>query len=189
MKFDVPVRTTHKIITHDEYFDGICPFCSSTDMITRTSRYREIPDLGSPVEEVIVRVEVATYFCKDCKMYFSPEHPLYPPKFEYSRAIIEYALARSHYANASGNAIAHDLALLHQVHVAPKTIYSWIDHYGTEFTKTKTEATPQKLPKQIQSITVDGTFLNLGKQLIGKKKDVESLSVIKIADNRYWLMW
>jgi len=189
MKFDKPVITTCKSFPLEEYFDGNCSFCGSQELVVRSSRTREVPDLGTLREKVIARISVATLECKDCNMTFSPEHPLYPPKYEYSQAIIEHALGRSHYSNATGNEIARDLALLHQVQVSPKTIYGWFTKHGAAFTKAKLDASPQALPDHIKSITIDGSYVNLGKKLIGKKKAVDSLSVTRLADGRYLLMW
>ena len=188
MEFGIPVRTTYKDISADEYFDGKCLFCASTRLKIRTSRIRQVPDLGSPSEKVIARLDVVTYHCQGCDREFTPEHPLYPPKFEYSRAIIEAALIRYHYQNASGKAIVRDLALVHHVQVSEATVYSWLKEHSPEFLKAKLAEQPEKLPNNIKAITIDGSYVNLGKEIIGKKKDVESFSVTKLEDGRFLLM-
>jgi transposase len=189
MKFDYPVETNYKIISLEDYFDEQCVFCDSMAIFRRSSRVREIPDLGSMKEKVIVKLTVVRIECKKCKSAFTPEHPRYPPKYEYSRAIIEYALARSFYHNASVNEIVRDLKLLHQVEIPKKTVYGWMTKLGPTFTKTRLEEQPDFLPEHIKSITVDGTFVNHGKKVIGKKKAVKSLSVTKLVDGRYLLTW
>ncbi|MHA1169320.1 MAG: transposase family protein, partial [Candidatus Hodarchaeales archaeon] len=106
MKFDKPVKQVFKDTGDKDFFDEKCPFCGSTELVIRSSRIREIPDPGSTVKQVIIRLRVTTFRCKGCNKNFTPEHPLYPPKFEYSHDIIEYSLTRYHYHNASGNVIA-----------------------------------------------------------------------------------
>ncbi|MHA1168475.1 MAG: hypothetical protein ACTSRU_11680 [Candidatus Hodarchaeales archaeon] len=189
MKFDKPVKRVFKDISHEDFFDGKCPFCGSTDLVTRTSRVRELADLGSTVEKVIVRLVVTTFRCKECSKTFTPEHPLYPPKFEYSHAIIEYSLTRYHYHNVSGNIIARDLALLHNISVSEATVYSWLKQHSPEFLKSKLDRDQTDIPGTIKAITVDGTFVATGKDIIGKKKHVDSLSVTKLASGEYLLMW
>ena len=189
MDFGIPVRTTYKDIRSDDYFEGQCPFCDSKRLDIRTSRIREVLDLGSTSEKVMVRLDVVTFHCKKCDRLFTPEHPLYPPKYEYSQAIIEYALTRFHYHNASGKVIAWDLTTLHQVPVSEATVYSWLKKHSPEFLQVKLAQQPDRLPEHIKAITVDGTYVNLGKEVIGKKKHVESFSVTKLKDGRYLLMW
>jgi len=45
------------------------------------------------------------------------------------------------------------------------------------------------LPQNIQAISVDNTYTNISKDIIGEKKGVESLSVTKLDDSRFLLMW
>lgn len=124
MKFDREIETIYKYIAPNQYFDGICPFCSSKEMKIRSSRIRTIQDLGTTSKKVIIRLEVQTIECKIFSAKFSPDHPAYPSKYEYSKDIMEYALTRYNYHNISGNAIARDLALLHNVQVSEATVYS-----------------------------------------------------------------
>ena len=189
MEFKRLIRTTIRTVELNDYFEGKCPLCYSNDLFIRSSRIRILPDLGSPVEKVIIHLTVATIGCKSCEVEFSPEHPDYPPKYEYSQTIIEYALTRYHYHNTSGNVIARDLATLHQVQIPEETIYSWLKRLSPEFLKTKLAERPENIPSNIKSITVDGCYVNLGKAIIGKKKHVESFSVTRLEDGRYLLMW
>ncbi len=138
---------------------------------------------------MITTIKLATFECEICGFNFSPEHPFYPPKFEYSQAVIEYALIRYHYQSVSGNQIAKDLQLLHQVDVPEATVYSWLKIYSPEFIKARLGTSSIDLPQNIQAITVDGSYVSTGKDIIGKKKDVESLSVTKLEDGRFLLMW
>jgi len=189
MEFKRDIRTTIRTVELDDYFDGKCPLCCSNDIFIRSSRIRTLPDLGTTVEKVIIHLTVATIECKVCEVEFSPEHPDYPPKYEYSQTIIEYALTRFHYHNTSGNVIARDLATLHHVKVPEETIYSWLKRLSPEFLKTKFAERPENIPSNIKSITVDGCYVNMGKAIIGKKKHVESFSVTRLEDGRYLLMW
>ncbi|MFX1536713.1 MAG: hypothetical protein ACFFDI_21050 [Promethearchaeota archaeon] len=82
MDFDIPVRTTYKDISSDDYFDGVCPFCDPTRLDIRTSRIREVCDLRSTSEKVVARLDVVTFHCQQCERLFTPEHPFYPPKWQ-----------------------------------------------------------------------------------------------------------
>lgn len=188
MDFGQKIRTIIREIVPKDYFDGKCPFCNKSHLIIRSSYIRELPDLGSPLEKIIVKLKVCLFHCQDCQAEFTPEHPLFPPKMEYSRAILELTLNRYHYRNDSGERIAADLHDFHQVSIPPATIYSWLKEYSPAFLKAKIDHHPEDL-SHIKTITVDGTFVNTGSAVIGKKKDVESLSVTKLADGRYLLMW
>ncbi len=189
MEFDKAMRTTFKDIDVFDYFDNICPQCSSRDLIIRSSRIRNVQDMGTPLEKVVARVRMVNFECKVCNFKFSPEHPLYPSKFEYSKAIIEYALFRYHYQSVSGNQIAIDLRFLHQVDIPEATIYSWLQQYSPDFIKARLGRDPNDLPPNIKAITVDGSYVSTGKDVIGKKNHVESLSVTRLEDGRYLLMW
>ena len=189
MKFDKETEVIYKDISPQQYFDGICPFCSYKSLKIRSSRIREIQDLGTPSKKLIIRLEMQTLICRSCKSVFSPDHPSYPSKYEYSKDIIEYVLTRYNYHNISGNAIARDLALLHNVKIPVTTVYSWLKDHSPEFIKANLEKDPENLPPNIKSITIDGTYVNMGKDIIGKKNDVQSLSVTKLKDGRYLLMW
>jgi len=189
MDFDVKPRKTIRDFPLDSHFNGKCYFCGSSHIIIRSSYWREVPDLGSPLEEIIARVKSATIHCQDCGAQFTPEHPLFPPKYEYSRAIVEYALISFHYNNISGEQIRSNLQTLHRVSVPVATIYSWLKDLSPTFLKARLEAHTAEDLSKIKTITVDGTYVNTGSAIIGKKKDVESLSVTKLADGRYLLMW
>jgi hypothetical protein len=187
--FNFNVRTRYREIDLPEYFNGTCPFCESNQVIIRSSRWRELPDLGSPFEKMIVRLKEAYIYCQDCGATFTPEHPAFPPDLEYSQAIVEYALTSFHYNNDSGETIARNLARLHQVEVPAATIYSWLKRYSPAYLKAQIDGRPTEDLSHIKTVTVDGTYVHTGSAVIGKKKDVESLSVTKLADGRYLLMW
>lgn len=189
MEFNKHLRKTTKEILLKEFYNGICPFCDSDQTIIRTSRTRSIQEMGTTLERITIKIPVCYIECKACGEKFTPEHPLYPPKYEYSQAVIEYALFRYHYQNTSGNQIAKDLRLLHHVEVKEATVYSWLKNLSPDFAKAKINQNPDNIPGSIKTITVDGTYFSTGKDIIGKKKDVESLSVTKLKDGRYLLMW
>lgn len=189
MEFKREKRTNIKTIELKDYFDGICPFCGSKNLVTRSSRIRKIQDLGTTIEKVIVHLNVVTLNCKDCFAKFSPEHLDYPVNYKYSLNVLEYVLTRYNYHNISGNAIARDLRVLNNVEIPEATIYTWLRKHSPEFIKKNLKNDPKNLPSDIKSITIDGTYVNIGKDIIGKKKDVQSLSVTKLKDGRYLLMW
>ncbi|MHA1168037.1 MAG: hypothetical protein ACTSP4_03185 [Candidatus Hodarchaeales archaeon] len=135
MKFDKPIRYVFKDIDHKDFFTGKYPFCSSTDLVVRTSLVCELPDLGFFVKKVTVRLRITTFRYKECNKTFTPEHPLYPPRFEFSHDIIEYSLSHYHYHNVFGNVIARDLVLLHNISVLEATVYSWLKQHSSDFLK------------------------------------------------------
>ena len=190
MKFDSTIRTTIHIIPLQDYYSMKCPFCDFPNTIIRSSHTRKISDLGSPFEKITVQLKVAYIKCPSCEVKFTPEHPSYPPKLEYSRAIIDYALMRYHYENSSGNIISRSLNQVHNVNVPEATVYSWLKEYSPQFLKARIDSSVKsKDLSHIKTITVDGTYVSVGKDVIGKKKDVESLSVTKLEDGRFLLMW
>jgi hypothetical protein len=189
MDFGLKIRTTIRDIHPDVYFDGKCPFCGSTHIIIRSSYIRKIPDLGSPLEKIIVHLKVCLYFCQECKTAFTPEHPLFPPKLEYSRAVVELALHRFHYNNDSGDRIASDFEHYHQVPIPAATIYSWLKEHSPQFLKAQIEKKSPEDLSHLKTFTVDGSYVHTGTAAIGKKKLVELLSVTKLADGRFLLMW
>jgi transposase len=189
MEFDNEMKTTIKTIAIQDYFERACPLCPSKELVIKDSRVRIIPDLGSLLEKVVIHLEVKTYQCKACKAIFTPEHPFFPPKYEYSKAIIEYALFHYHYRNTSGNVIAQDLRLFHQVDVPEATVYSWLKAHSPQFVKARLKNNEEALPESIKVVSLDGSYVSVAKELIGKKKGVESFSVTQLDDGRFLLMW
>ena len=189
MDFKVPKQVVQKNIQLNSYFDGKCVFCKSKNVIIRSSYHRTIPEMGNQVEKVIARVKMATIYCQDCHATFVPHHPLYPPKMEYAYTILNYVLTRFHFNNDSGEIIARDLSRLHQVDVPVATIYSWLKKYSPEFLKNQIDTSSPEDWSHIKTVTVDGTYVNTGSAVIGKKKDVESFSVTKLENGGYLLMW
>ena len=64
--FNFNIRTRYREIDLPEFFNGACPFCESDHVIIRSSRWRELPDLGSPFEKLIVRLKEAYMYCQEC---------------------------------------------------------------------------------------------------------------------------
>ena len=189
MKFPSAVRITYLDVAISDYFEGACPSCHSTNLKIRSSRTRTVPELGSPIEKRIARIKVATFHCKSCGSQFTPEHPDYPPKFEYSLAILQYALDCYYQYNLSGTTIARVLHDLHQVEVPVDTVNSWIKLLSAEYFKAKPAKTPPPDSDPPKTITVDGTFTSVGKDVIGKKKHVDLLSVTRTKSGTYLLTW
>ena len=189
MDFSVDTIRTEKEVDFSEIFKGYCPFCNSKEVKKRSSHNRNVQELGTPFEKIVVFLTIRTYECQACKKQFSPEHPLYPPNYEVSKAVLKYALTRYNYNNSSGNEIARHLELLHNVKVSEQTVYKWLKDLSPDLVKERLNKDKDDLPQNIQAISVDGTYTNIAKDIIGKKKGVESLSVTKLDDGRFLLMW
>lgn len=189
MQFENDVVTTIKDVNPLDSFDGKCPFCESENLTIRSSRKRIVPDLGTTVEKVIAKIKEPRMKCSKCKEEFVVHHPFYPPKYEYSRAIVEYALNHFHYMNTSGKDISLTLSRLHQVDVPEDTISTWLHKLSPAFLKSKLDTSPESTFKHIKTISIDGSHITTGKATIGKKKHVDSLSVTKLKNGDYLLMW
>jgi len=171
------------------YFSGICPFCESKNYIILDTRHRILPDMGGPTRRIKVDLEVKTVQCANCKRIFTPEHPYYPPFLHYTLDVVQFALDAAHKWTLSAEKIAHLLETEHQVMVDPKTIQEWINSYSEQYFQTYFLTQPKTAVQEFKSITVDGVYFTAGKDVIGKKKNVESLSVTKLAGDVYLVTW
>ena len=187
MNFKKVVKTTYFDIPVEDYFNGACPKCGSKLLKIRSSYKRAISDLGAPREKRFVRIKINYFECEKCGQSFSPKHPDYPPKLEYTPSIITYVLDSYYQFNSSGNEIALELKKKHKVDIPPDTIYSWIKCYSKEYLKSIHKEKTIINPELIKTITIDGTFTSTGKDVIGKKKPVVSLSVSKAKNGTYLL--
>lgn len=176
-------------ISAKDYATETCPFCSSDEIITRISHKRFISELGNIDTRKIIELHVATFKCEKCGCKYTPQHPDYPKKYGYSRRIIQTALSLHFKKNLSGNKIAAHLAEYFNVQIPPKTIYSWINALTEEFMKSEFEAEPEKALEAYKTLTIDGTGFSLGNQLLGKKKDVQLSSAVKLSNGIYLLTW
>ena len=68
-------------------------------------------------------------------------------------------------------------------------MYKWLKAHTPEFVKARLASNEDDLPPNIKSLSIDGSYTSLAKDVIGKKKDVESLSVTKLENGQYLLMW
>jgi len=194
--FDIPVKVVRQDVPVSAHFHGHCLQCNSTDVKIRSSYTREVTDLGTPIEQRIARVTMATIECNACGCTFTPVPREYPLKYEYSLAVIMWAMARYYHENASANTIQKGLKMLHNVDVPVDTIYTWIKRLSNDYAKTmlpkedapltsKTEPPTKQEPKQegsVKTIAVDGTFVTTGVDVIGKKKPVVLLSLTRRPD-------
>lgn len=187
MDFKTPIKTTYTDISYKDYFDGECPTCNSTALTIRSSYTRTIPDLGGPREKRYVRIEVKYFICKDCGAQFSPKHPEYPPKLEYTPNIILYALERYYHDNVTAPQIADVLNNSHQVDVPPDTVHTWIKLHSEAYLNSIEKDKSLDEAELIKAVTIDGTYTSTGRDIIGKKKPVVSLSVTKDHDGTYLL--
>lgn len=78
MDFSVETIRTDKEVDFSEIFKGYCPFCNSKDIKKRSSHNRNVQELGTPFEKVVVFLTIRTYECQSCKKQFTPEDPLNP---------------------------------------------------------------------------------------------------------------
>jgi len=122
-------------------------------------------------------------------MEFTPEHPLYPKNHPYSKDIIEQSLNYAHKFNMSAEKIAAGLVLNNSVDISPKTVQSWINNYSKDYFQAIFAENPEKSLNELKAITIDGTWFTTGKNVIGKKKNVQFSSVTKLADGTYLLTW
>ncbi|HME54467.1 MAG TPA: hypothetical protein VKM55_19805 [Candidatus Lokiarchaeia archaeon] len=210
MDFIATPAIKHVNVPVSVYFDGHCLSCESTDTRIRSSYTREVADLGSPIEQRIADVTMATIECNNCGCTFTPVSREYPLKYEYSLAVITYALARYYHDNASANDIARELATLHGVEVPADTIYTWIKRLSDDYVKAMTDPSPASTTTEeqdsgasnpdatlsgdtsdgaasnalhdIKTITIDGTFVTTGVDVVGKKKPAGCLSIAKKKD-------
>ena len=189
MDFSKRVKNEIVKISAREYAPKMCPFCGSNNTIIRTSHKRSIPELGNIHTRSVVELQVATFKCEKCGCKYTPQHPDYPKKYEYSRRIIQTALSMHFKKNLSGNKIAAHLAEYFNVQVPPKTIYSWINDLTEDFMKNEFKNEPIKALEAYKSLTIDGTGFSLGTDVIGKKNDVQSSSAVKLSDGIFLLTW
>jgi len=187
MNFKTVVKTTYSDIPVEEYFDGKCPECGSRSIKIRSSYKRLIPDLGAPRKKCYVQIKINYFKCETCGNSFSPKHPDYPSKLEYTPSIIHYALERYYRDNISGKKIADILKNSHEVEVPLDTVNSWIKRYSTEYLKSINREKKLDHPELIKTATIDGTFTSTGRDVIGKKKPVVSLSLTKQKNGTYLL--
>lgn len=189
MDFKTAIKTTCVDVPVKDYFKGICPKCNSTLLKIRSSYKRTLPDLGAPREQRFIRIKINYYECEACGCSFSPKHPEYPSKLEYSPSIILYALERYYRDNVSGNKIADVLKNSHNVDVSADTINTWIKQYSNQYLKSIESEKTIKNPESIKTVSIDSTFISAGKDVIGKKKPVVLLSVTKEKSGTYLITW
>jgi hypothetical protein len=189
--FFQPVREVTISEKFSSYYNGVCPFCGSKNYTIEDVRHRYLQDMGGPTRKVTVDLEVKTIRCLEptCGMVFTPEHPYYPPFLHYSIDVVQFALMQAHNFTRSAEDIADQLLTNHNVTVDPKTIQSWINTYSEQYFQTYFIAKPETALQDFKALTIDGTYFTSGKDVIGKKKAVESLSVTKLADGVFLVTW
>ena len=196
MDFITVTKITHYAVPVTAHFDGRCLQCKSTDTKIRSSYTHEVSDLGTPFEQRIADVVMATIECNSCGCTFTPVSREYPLKYEYSLAVITWAMSRYYHENASANVIQQGLKMLHNVEVPVDTIYTWIKRLSMDYAKTM-ESPPDMADKSsspasdttspenqwdVKTIAVDGTFVTTGVDVVGKKKPVVFLSLTRRAN-------
>jgi hypothetical protein len=173
------------------YYSGVCPFCASKNWRILETWIHRVQDLGAPSRKRIVEIEMKRIEClnETCKAIYTPEHPLFPKNYQFSFDVIQYSLTQAHRFTNSAEKIAIQLFEQHQVTIDPKTIQSWINEKSEEYFQAYFQAHPDTAKQDFKAITIDGTWFNKGKDLIGKKKDARFSSVTKLADGTYLLTW
>jgi len=189
MDFSKSVKKEIVKISARQYAPEACPFCRSNDIFIRSSHKRTIPELGNIDTKLCIELHVATFKCKNCGVKYTPEHLDYPKGYEYSRRIIQTVLSLHFRKNLSGHKIAAQLAEYYNVQIPPKTIYSWINDLTEEFMKSEFKDEPIKTLEAYKALTIDGTGFSVGNKLLGKKKDVQSSSAVKLSNGIYLLTW
>ena len=193
MDFITTVKEIYNAVPVTAHFDGRCLQCKSTDTKIRSSYTREVTDLGTPFEQRIAVVTMATIECNACGCTFTPVPREYPLKCEYSLAVITWAMARYYHENASANVIQQGLKMLHNVAVPVDTIYTWIKRLSADYAKTMvtpasttslgtpttSDAIPPERGSTVKTIAIDGTFVTTGVDVVGKKKPVVLLSLTR----------
>ena len=189
MDFSKCVKKEIVKISVMEYAPNTCPFCNSDEIKIRTSHKRNISELGNISKEQQIELHVATFKCKGCGCKYTPQHPDYPKGYSYSKNVIQTALSMHFKKNLSGNKIAAQLADYYNVQVPSKTIYSWINDLTEDFMKNEFKTEPIKALEAYKSLTIDGTGFSMGTDVIGKKNDAQSSSVVKLSNGIYLLTW
>ena len=191
MDFKVETRTTILEEHFQDYFSGECLFCGGKNYKIVDSWNKTVSQLGGPSWKVCINVEMKTIQCLNpqCKMQYSPEHPHFPKGLQYSLDIVKKALNQAHRFTTSADKIALQLKEEHNVDVSSKTIQKWINEYSEKYFEAYFKEKPKSAIQDFRAITVDGTWFNRGKDVIGKKKDVQSLSVTKLPGGHYLLTW
>lgn len=189
MDFTKCVKKEIREISAEQYAPKTCPFCESENIKIRTSHKRDISELGNTYTELHVELHVATFKCENCECKYTPQHSDYPKGYTYSKNVIQTALSLHFQENLSGNKIAAQFAKYYNVHVPPKTIYSWINELTEDFMKSEFKNEPIKALDAYKSLTIDGTGFSLGTDVIGKKSDVQSSSAVKLSNGIYLLTW
>lgn len=187
MNFKTVFKTSYSDIPVEEYFNGTCTKCGSLLLKIRSSYKRVISDLGAPREKRFIRIKINYFECEKCGHSFSPKHPDFPSKLEYTPSIILYVLERYYRDNISGKKIAHVLKNSHNVEVPVDTVNSWIKIYSKEYLNSIEGEKTVENPESIKTVTIDGTYISAGRDVIGKKKPVVSLSVTKAKNGTYLL--
>jgi hypothetical protein len=77
---------------------------------------------------------------------------------------------RYQYQNASGKQIAEELHALHNVEIREETIYAWLKGKSPDFVKERLKTASINLPSIVKAITVDGSYINVNCDIIGKKR-------------------
>ena len=191
MDFSNHSETIEKHVRFQDYFRNGCPFCGSKNYKVVDSWTRKIQDLGEPDRKVIAIVEMKTLLClnPECNAKYTPENVHYPKSHQYSRAIIKQSLNFAHKFSFSADKIALSLHMNNSVQVNPKTIQSWVNHYSEDYFQAIFAENPEKSLQDLKAITIDGTWFTTGKNVLGKKKNVQFSSVTKLADGTYLLTW
>lgn len=187
-------RTSKTIVIPEkfiDYYSGMCPFCGCKNYKIIDTWKHSVSELGGPKRKIMVDIESKRIKCLNskCGIEFTPEHPNYPKGFEFSLDVIEQSLNKAHQFNISAEQIAFDLEINNSVTVHPKTIQSWINLYSEEYFTAYFKRDPEQAKKAFKSITIDGTYFTAGKKIIGKKKDVQLSSVIRLPDGSFLLTW
>ena len=170
MNFNTSIKREIKTINLNDYAERVCPYCNSIFTFKRDSRYRTISDLGTPDTKVTIKLQVGVIGCLECGKTHKPEHPDFPRYYRFSKNVIKTALWGYMKNNWSGQGISSFLSEHHKVTVHYRTVNEWIKKLKDDYVNYEKSRDKSKIPSWYKTITIDGTFLNFGADLIGKKK-------------------
>ncbi|MHA1799551.1 MAG: hypothetical protein ACTSVY_13980 [Candidatus Helarchaeota archaeon] len=145
-----------------------CPLCNSLDIVRNGSYIRDIQDLGSIHEKVVIRLESVTLKCKSCENIFHHELEEFPLNYRYSARVIELSLNYMLEQDFSAQKATTFLEKYYQVDVSRKTLLKWLDTFGVEYMQ-KRKLIPEGIFENFSRyLTIDGTFPRISGSKNGK---------------------
>jgi len=141
-----------------DFFPETCPSCKLSNIKRLTYRFREIPDLGTPLICRRIHYERVYFKCNECGEVFTIEHPLIPINARYMPGVVKYAIVRVLEKGDSIRRVTQDLNELHLVKISKTTIQRWINEHGKK-ENLPTDLSEEDPPENFSGfLSLDGTF-------------------------------